>query len=176
MTFLSLILITSLLAFCGLLIWQFWGDLLTLFFWGAIYVPSRKEKIAKMLEFAGPITNKKVIDLGSGDGRLVVALAKSGAQAYGYEINPFLVSQAKKNIIKENLDKKAFVYVKNFWVEDLSSFDVVVIYGMLHVMPVLKKKLKKELKPGAVVISNYFTFPKWKPDKVKDDVYLYINK
>ena len=37
------------------------------------------------------------------------------------------------------------------------------------------KKLKKELKPGAVVISNYFTFPKWKPDKVKDDVYLYIN-
>lgn len=146
------------------------------FFWGAIYVPSLDEKVNRMIKFLEIKPGQKIADLGAGDGKLVIAAAKAGAEAYGYEINPFLVSLAKKNIKKAGLENKAFVYCKNLWSLDLRDFDAVVVYGMTHMMKKLEKKLEKELKPGARVVSNYFTLPAWKPDKIEDKVYLYIKK
>lgn len=144
-----------------------------LVFWGAIYVPTQKAKVEKMVELADIKPGEKAADLGAGDGRLVIALAKAGAQAHGYEINPWLVRLARKNIHRERLEGKAFIHWKNFWQEDFSNFDVVTIYGMRHLMRRLEKKLKKELKPKARVVSNSFQFPSWPKSKKEDDICLY---
>ena len=148
--------------------------MLPYFFWGAIYVPTRNDKVKTILRFADIKPGKQIVDLGSGDGRLVIASAKDGAIAYGYEINPLLVKESQNNILAAGLSDKAFIYCKSFWHQNLSDYDVVIIFGMTHLMKRLEKKLNKELKKGTKVISNAFVFPNWKPVKKESDIYLYI--
>jgi cyclopropane fatty-acyl-phospholipid synthase-like methyltransferase len=181
MTFYVATLLIFLLVFVfGIVVFIFlkkiWGYAYSYFFWGAINVPTTEERVEKMVEILDVKPGHHIVDLGAGDGRLVIAVAKMGAVAYGYEINPFLVSLAKKNIKKVGLEGKAFVYLKNFWWQNLSNFDGVVVYGMSHMMEKLEKKLQKELKPGVKIISNYFAFPKWNCSKKEDNIYLYIKE
>ena len=150
------------------------GYIYSYFFGGAIYVPTTEEKVKQMIDILDLKSAKKAVDLGAGDGRLVIALAKAGIEAHGYEINPFLVSLARKNIRKAGLENKAFMHLKNLWQENLEEFDVVALYGMKHMMRKLEKKLDKELKTGAMVVSNHFIFPKWAYSKKEDNIYLYI--
>jgi len=142
-------------------------------FWGAIFVSSKEEKIKKIIELAEIKSGEKAADLGAGDGRLVIALAKKGAEAHGYEINPLLVWQARRNINKAGLGGKAFIHWKNFWREDLSRFDIIIVYGIGYIMKKLEEKLRKELKNNARVVSNAFCFPTWPQIKKEDGVYLY---
>lgn len=148
-------------------------DMLFPLFRGGIYVPTTKKTTKQMAVLAGVKPGEKAVDLGSGDGRLVIALAKQGAQAHGYEINPFLVCLAKYNIRRAGLKGKAFIHWKNFWYEDLSRFNIVAFYAIRYMMKGLEIKLRKELRPGARVVSNYFTFPSWPPAKKEGDAYLY---
>jgi cyclopropane fatty-acyl-phospholipid synthase-like methyltransferase len=150
------------------------GIIFPFLFWGAIYVPTTDKNSDKMLELLSITPGQKVVDLGAGDGRLIIAMARKGAEAHGYEINPFLVTIAKKKITEAGLEGKAFMYCKNLWKQDISSFDSVAIYAMKHMVAGLEKKFEKELKPGAKVVSNYFTLPSWKPVKSEGSVYLYI--
>jgi len=143
------------------------------FFWGAIYLPTKKDTVKKMIELAEIKPGEKAVDLGAGDGRLVIALAKSGAEAHGYEINPFLVLFAKLNIHRAGLKDKAFIHFKNFWEVNLSDFDIVAVFGISHIMEKLEAKLKKELKVGTRIISNSFSFPGWSASKKDGGVYLY---
>jgi ribosomal protein L11 methylase PrmA len=143
-------------------------------FWGAIYVPTTRERVEKMVEFLETKPGQLAVDLGAGDGRLVIALANAGAVAQGYEINPFLVSLATENIKKAGLEGKAFVYYKNLWRQDLKNFDAVVVFPMSHMMRKLENKFEKELKPGARIVSNYFALPTWQPEKQEENIYLYI--
>lgn len=145
-------------------------------FSGAIYVQTTDERVEKMVKILQATPGQSVVDLGAGDGRLVIALAKTGVKAYGYEIDPFLASLARKNIKKSGLDGNALIYCKNMWLSNLKDYDAVVIYPMVHIMKRLEKKFEKELKPGSKVVSNYFTLPTWKPDRVEDRIYLYIKK
>lgn len=140
---------------------------------GAFFAPTSKETVEKIISLSDIKLGEKAIDLGSGDGRLVIALAEAGAEAEGYEINPILVWLSKRNIKKSGLKNRAFVYYKNFWKEDFSKFNVVIVFGISYMMKKLEKKLKKELKPGARVVSNYFIFPEWKYSKKQGNVYLY---
>ncbi|MFH1423719.1 MAG: methyltransferase domain-containing protein [Candidatus Nealsonbacteria bacterium] len=142
-------------------------------FWGAIYVSSKEEKIKKIIKLAEIKPGEKAVDLGAGDGRLVIALAKKGAEAHGYEINPALVWRARRNINKAGLKRKAFIHWKNFWNEDLFEFDIIAVYGFDYVMKKLEKKLERELKNNARVVSNTFCFPTWPQIKDEDGVYLY---
>ena len=142
-------------------------------FKGAIYLPTRRKTVAKMIEFADIKPGDIAVDLGSGDGRLVIALAKAGAEAHGYEINPLLVLISRYKISKAGLKNKAFVHLKNFWKEDLSQFNVVMIFGINFAMNPLKEKLEKELKSGARIISNSFSFPGWEPIKEEDTALFY---
>ena len=145
-------------------------------FWGAIYVSTSEERVQKMIRFldlkSGKI--KKAADLGAGDGRLVIALAKAGVEAHGYEINPFLVFLGRKNIKKAGLENKAFMHLKNLWQVDVQDFDAVILYAMTHMMKKLEKKMDKELRQGSVIVSNYFVFPRWKAVRVVDGISLYV--
>jgi len=140
---------------------------------GAPYVPSNKHKLDIMLRFADIQSGEKVIDLGSGDGRAVIAMAKIGAQAYGYEINPWLVWWSRYLIKKAGVQDKAKVYWRNFWKDSFSDYDAIILYLLPGTMVRLEEKLRKEAKPGCRIVSNAFVFVDWKPEKEEDRVYLY---
>mgnify|MGYP001577833905 FL=1 len=119
---------------------------------------------------------EKAADIGSGDGRIVIAMARAGAETHGYEIDPLLIWRSRRKIRQAGLQNKSFIHWKDFWNEDFSSFDIVTVYGIKHIMKKLEEKLKKELKPGARVVSNGFKFPTWQPLKSQDGLHLYIQK
>jgi cyclopropane fatty-acyl-phospholipid synthase-like methyltransferase len=127
-----------------------------------------------MIDLAQPKAGEKMADLGSGDGRIVMEFAKLGIDSHGFEINTELALLAESKILDAALDEKAFIHISDFWNEDLSSFDIVVIYGMTSVMQLLEDKLLQELKPGSRVLSAIFHFPNWQPTSQKDNISLYI--
>jgi precorrin-6B methylase 2 len=140
---------------------------------GAPFAPLGKKRMEAMFELLNCEKGKKLVDLGSGDGRIVIAAVKYEIKAYGFEINPLIAFVSKIKIRKLKL-KNAKVYIKDYWKIDLSDFDCVTLYGTPHIMGNLEKKLLKELKPGAKVVSNHFKFPNLKVVKQLNDVYLYI--
>lgn len=139
---------------------------------GAIYLPSADDRIKTMLQLANIQKGEKAVDIGSGDGRVVAALAQAGANAFGYEINPFLVWWSK---VKYSSNNTQF-HIANMWNVNYSPFKVVILFGMSYIMNDFEKKLLKELKPGARVICNAFQFPTWKESKKVGTVYLYEKK
>jgi len=140
------------------------------------FVPTSDDRLKKMIELAQVKPGEKAVDLGCGDGRVIIALAKAGAEAYGYEIDKNRAEIAIKKVLEEGLSKNVHVFCQNFWDVDLRPFDIVAIYGITSIMNRLEIKLKKELKPGSRVVSNYFPFPTWEPEKKEGSVYLYRYK
>ncbi|OQX51455.1 hypothetical protein B5M47_00425 [candidate division CPR3 bacterium 4484_211] len=140
---------------------------------GAPYAPSQKGVIEKMIKLGEIKQGTKVVDLGSGDGRLLIAVTRLGAEAHGYEINPFLFCWSKIRI-KRARTKKALVHLKDFWRVNLSNYDVVFLFGTPLIMGRLEKKLQKELPHNARVVSNYFQFPNWPLSKKLGKVYCYV--
>ncbi len=138
------------------------------------FVPSLDERTETMFKFITVKPGQKTLDLGAGDGRIVIAMAKKGAEAYGIEIRQKYARKAKANIALENLSHTAFIKEGDFWVEDLSVYDIITIYGMQVIMNDLERKLTNELRPGAIVISNGFPIPTWDIWKEEDYVYAYI--
>ena len=140
---------------------------------GAFFVPSRRNDVSRMLSFLNVRHGMRIADLGSGDGRLLIAIAEAGGEAHGYEHNPLLVWQSRWAIKKRGLQNRAFVHYSDFWKEDFSSYDAVVLYGIPYIMSKLEAKLRRELRPGTRVVSNAFTFPTWEPIEKVHRVYLY---
>lgn len=173
MGFWLIILIIFLFTVLGLLLSLFLSFVLFPIFGGAPFLPTRKERIARALKLVRIRPGQRIADLGAGDGRILIACAKKGAKAYGFEINPFLVWGAKLNIKKAGVGDLATPQRKSFWTQDFSSFDVVFIYGITHIMKKLEKKLQKELKPGAKVVSFIFSFPNWQPVIKENGIYIY---
>jgi hypothetical protein len=143
---------------------------------GAPYVPSASRVAQKMIEFAQIGPGMTVIDLGSGDGRLLFTAAQKGARAIGYEINPFLVFFTYLRILFSPNRKLIKIYWKNFWKADIRSADVIFIYLLPWKMEDLHQKLKFSLKSGARVISNSFIFPKWEIWKKDPALHVYAFK
>lgn len=128
----------------------------------------RMENIFKLLNKKGG----RFVDIGSGDGRIVINAAKRGFDAYGIEINPLLVIIANVKIRKLKL-VNAHILLTDFWKHDFSRYEYVTVWGAPHMMSALERKLMNELKPGAKVVSNHFLFPNWKITKSLGDVHLY---
>ncbi len=140
---------------------------------GAPYAALGSDRLKTVIKLLDIKKGEQIADLGSGDGRIVIAAAGKGATAVGYEINYLLVLLSRKNIKKSGL-KNASIRQKDFWSENYSSYNSITIYTLPHILPALGRKLKKELKPGSKVISNHYKFPNWKIHKSEGDVHLYI--
>jgi len=131
----------------------------------APYVPSSKKLIKKILEEVDFKTGGKVYELGCGNAKFLRELVKKrNVQAIGYEyfIIPFLQAKLSNFISK----KKIKVFWQNFFKADLSQADYIFCFLMTKEMERLKEKLKKELKPGAIIISHAFTFKDWQPERI----------
>ncbi len=143
------------------------------FIFGAPFQPSSRRRLQKMIELSGVKKGERVVDLGSGSGTVVIEFARRGAIADGYEINPLLVWYSRWRIKKLGLQKNAKIYRKNFFDVDLKKYNVVALFQVFFVMPMIAKKLKRELKKGSRIVSNTWKFPDWKPIKKDNSVYLY---
>lgn len=137
------------------------------------YVPTPEDKIETIVAWAEVKPGQKSMDMGAGDGRLVIAMAKAGATAYGIEIQEKYARRAKAAIAQSGLQGKAFVENRDFWKEDLGSYSIITIYGMAMIMERVSEKLTQELQPGTIVISNGFPLPGWEILKEKDHLFLH---
>ncbi len=141
---------------------------------GAIYDPSTQEESRVMAEVADVQPGDRAVDLGSGDGRVVIALALRGAEAHGFEVNPILVAVSRRKIREQGLEGKAFIHWGSFWNKDLSRFDLITVFQVGFIMLRLENKLRKELKQGAKIVSHYWRFPGLIPERSKGTIYRYV--
>jgi SAM-dependent methyltransferase len=129
-----------------------------------IWVPTPQALVERMLDMA-KITPKDIhYDLGSGDGRTVIAAAKRGVQAYGVEYNPDMVKLSERAAAKEGVgDKAKFIHGDIFQI-DFSSATVLTLY----LLPSLNVKLRPtilRMTPGTRVVSHAFSMDDWQPDQ-----------
>lgn len=140
---------------------------------GAIYYPTTDSDVIEMLKLSKASSKDTLIDLGSGDGRILMAAAKIGVTAIGYEINPFLVWRSRRRIYEAKLDKLATVYWKSFWKADFNKATIVTVYLFPHLMNRLQQLLEKKVKHPIRLITNDYPFTKLVPAKHSSKIYLY---
>lgn len=133
------------------------------FFRGAPYAVSDRTTVSRMVDLMQPCAGRRIADLGSGDGRLIIALAAAGAEAHGYEINPLLVWWSRFKLRRAGLSQLGFIHRQSYWGADLGPYDGIVAFGVPYIMKKMEQKLQSELKPGATVIVNRYAFPSWAP-------------
>lgn len=131
------------------------------------FVPSPQDVVDKMIEVAGVKKGDVVYDMGSGDGRIVIAAAKKGARATGFEIDGDLVKESRENIRKAGVQNQAEIRHQDILTVDFSPASVVTMYLLPDVNLKLKPNLLSQLKPGSRVVSHSFDMGDWKPDKVE---------
>ena len=131
------------------------------------FVPSPQEVVDKMIELAAVKKGDVVYDMGSGDGRIVIAAAKKGARAVGFEIDGDLVKESRENIRKAGLQNLAEIRQQDILTVDFSPASVVTMYLLPDVNLKLKPNLLRQLKPGSRVVSHSFDMGDWKPEKVE---------
>src|SRR5579863_7918169 len=135
----------------------------------APYYPTPEIIVDKMLQLGGLKAGEKMFDLGSGDGRLVIAAArKFKADATGVELDDSLYRQSMDKIRSLGLAATARVIHGDLLKQDYSSADLLTVYllpvGNDKVTPILEKQLKK----GARIVAHDFEFTAWKPEKIQD--------
>ena len=132
-----------------------------------IYVPTPQPVVDAMLELADVKRTDVVYDLGSGDGRILIAAAKKyGARGVGIEIDPSLVKQARENAAAAGVSDRVRFVTGNLYTADLRDATVVTLYLLQSINERLRPKLVRELKPGARIVSHVFNMgPEWPPEK-----------
>ena len=131
------------------------------------FVPSPQVVVDKMVELAAVKKGDVVFDMGSGDGRIVIAAAKRGAKAVGFEIDGDLVKESRENIRKAGVQDLAEIHQQDILTVDFSPASVVTMYLLPDVNLKLKPNLLSQLKPGARIVSHSFDMGDWKPEKVE---------
>lgn len=128
------------------------------------YVPTPQEVVERMLQIAKVAASDYVIDLGSGDGRIVITAAKKhGARGFGVDLNPERIAEANANARKAGVTDKVAFYQRDLFATDLSEATVITLYLLPRVNLELRPKLL-ELKPGTRLVSHDFSMDDWRPD------------
>lgn len=129
------------------------------------YVPTPANVVEAMLDLAKVGPDDYLIDLGSGDGRIVIAAAKErGARGLGVEIDGTLVADANRLAQRAGVSDRARFVEENLHITDFRNATVVTMYLFPRINLELRPRLIKELKPGARVVSHEFDMADWMPD------------
>lgn len=130
----------------------------------APWVSSPVQVVDRMLELSRLKAGETLFDLGSGDGRVLIAAAtKFGAKAVGVELSERLVKTSQERINQEGLGDKITVIHANLLDVDISKADVVTIYLLRDSNDLVRPKLESSLKAGARVVSHDYEIRGWKP-------------
>ena len=138
-----------------------------------------KRVIVKALDKVGEGRGKSFIDLGSGDGRLVIESAKRGYTSIGFELNPVLVTTSIVSARLAGVNRSTSFRSRDFWQSSLEAADVVSCFGIAPVMDRLSKKMVIEAKPGTKLVCFRFR-PKLPPRELvlvygnpKEELFIY---
>lgn len=129
-----------------------------------VWVPTPQSLVDKMLDMAKVTPKDYLIDLGSGDGRIVITAAKRGVRAQGIEYNPDMVALSKRNAAKEGVSDKATFMEADIFKSDFSQATVITMF----LLPNLNMQLRPiilGLKPGTRIVSNTFDMGEWVADE-----------
>lgn len=129
-----------------------------------VWVPTPQTLVDKMLEMAKVTPKDYIIDLGSGDGRIVITAAKRGIRAHGIEYNPDMVNLSKRNAANEGVSDKATFAEADIFTSDFSQATVITMF----LLPDLNLRLRPQilsLKPGTRIVSNTFDMQEWEADE-----------
>ena len=128
------------------------------------YVPTPEKVVEGMLQLAKVGPKDVVYDLGSGDGRIVIAAAKKhGARGVGIDIDPQRIKEARDNARRAGVGDRVEFREGDLFKADISEASVVTIYLLSGVNMQLRPKLLAELKPGTRIVSHAFDMGDWKP-------------
>lgn len=133
------------------------------------FVPTPQPVVERMLELANIKKGDTLYDLGSGDGRIVIAAARQyGARAIGIDLDPARIREARDNAEKAGVAKQVRFIAGDLFKADLSDADVVTLYLLNSINRDLRPQLWKQLKVGARVVSHAFDMGEaWPPEKTE---------
>ncbi len=130
------------------------------------YVPTPPEVVEAMLKLANVKSGDFVVDLGCGDGRIVVmAAGKFGAHGRGVDLNPVRIKEAEANAQKAGVTDRVKFVQGNLFEADIKDATVVTLYLLPDVNLKLRPKLLKDLKVGTRIVSHSFDMGDWQPEK-----------
>jgi SAM-dependent methyltransferase len=142
-----------------------------------VWVPTPEAVVNRMLDMARATPNDFLVDLGSGDGRTVIAAAKRGIRAMGVEFNPEMVALSNREAARQGVADKVKFVNGDIFATDFSQANVVTLY----LLPSLNVKLRPKLlamKPGTRVVAHAFNMADWEPDETANpegrQVFLWI--
>jgi SAM-dependent methyltransferase len=133
-----------------------------------IYVPTPQEVVDGMLDLAKVTSSDVVYDLGCGDGRIVVSAAKRGAKAFGIDIDPQRIMEARANAKAAGVEGRVQFLEQDLFTADISQATVVTLYLLPSLNEKLRPKLMKDLKPGTRIVSHAFEMGDWQPEQSVD--------
>jgi cyclopropane fatty-acyl-phospholipid synthase-like methyltransferase len=144
----------------------------------APYIPTPYPVVKAMLELGHVRKKDLIIDLGCGDGRIVIEAAKRyGARGVGIDVNPVRVAEAKANAKREGVEQLVRFEERNVYDADLKDATVVTLYLLQNINLRLRPTLKSQLKPGARIVSHSFDMGDWQPTKKRmvdnDQIFLW---
>jgi SAM-dependent methyltransferase len=129
-----------------------------------VWVPTPEVLVEKMLDVAKVTPQDFVMDLGSGDGRNIIAAAKRGARALGVEYNPDMVELSRRAAEKAGVADKAQFVQGDMYVADISKATVLALFLLPENLNKLADKFLA-LKPGSRIVANQFSVSGWEPDE-----------
>lgn len=133
---------------------------------GGPYVPTPQTVVEAMLDFAKVGPHDFLVDLGSGDGRIVLTAAERyKARGVGVEIDPELVASSNEEAQKRGISERASFREEDVLKAKIDEATVVTLYLLPGMMQQLQAKFFSELKPGTRIVSHDFGFGEWKPDR-----------
>lgn len=138
-----------------------------------VWVPTPDALVERMLDLAKVTPSDFLIDLGSGDGRTVIAAAKRGLRAHGIEFNPDMVRLAQANARREGVAERATFEQADLFtkLDELEKADVITLFLLSSINLKLRPTLL-DLEPGTRIVSNTFRMAEWEPDttsRIEDD-------
>lgn len=137
------------------------------------YVATKGHQMDVIKKFAKIKKNETIVDLGSGDGRLLILAAEQGGFAIGYEINPFFLVLSRLRVGMMGLSDHVKVKNKNLWQADLKVADVIFVFGKRKSMQRFEDFVWQNSKKGTRILVNMNPFPNKKPKKEESGIFLY---
>ncbi len=132
-----------------------------------VWVPTPESVVNRMLDLAKVTPQDFLVDLGSGDGRTVIAAAKRGVRAMGVEYNPDMVTISNREAARAGVTDKVKFVNGDIFATDFSQATVLTMY----LLPSLNVRLRPtvlDMKPGTRVVSHAFNMAEWEPDETAD--------
>lgn len=140
---------------------------------GSPYAPTKSSRMAAIFTFAEARPGDVLVDLGSGNGAVLIAAAERGIRARGVEINPFWVWYSRFRIKSRGLGHLATVVRGDMFTHPVNDANILFLFLVPPAMAILSERLRREAMHGTRIIANRFPLPGWTARKEQDMITLY---